>query len=107
MKYWLSLIVLICSFSSMAEFSNTILGGEFRLRNDNKDLSYSVNDKRNTTQMRARLLVSSNLSEKLKVYIAPQATKNFGEVIAAANDENSTAISSSGDKYGAPVNHLI
>ncbi len=73
--------------------------GEFRLRNQNREHSFSNADRRNLIQLRARAQVEIKLPENLNFTMVPQGTKTYGEVIATSNDENNTSRLSSGDKF--------
>ncbi len=77
--------------------------GEFRLKNEHKQLEHSSSDKHNTFQMRARLSLDFETESGLNFVFTPQATKNYGEIISSANDEDDSARNSSGDKYSSSV----
>ncbi len=83
-------------FAQDVEFN---YGGQLRIRNEHKELSHSTQDKRNATGLRVRMELEAKVNNNLKFYIAPQATKAYGEVITEANDESLTNRNSSGDKY--------
>lgn len=78
--------------------------GEFRLRNQNRELTYSNADRRNQTNLRARANFNLKIREGLSFAFTPQVTNNFGQIIASTNDPSSSSHNSSGDKYHVGVN---
>lgn len=79
-------------------------GAELRLRNENRTMEQdSTQNRRNRTQMRARMTFDAKVNENLNFHIAPQATKYYGEVINTANNAGTTNRLSSGDQYHSSV----
>jgi len=102
MKKRLSFVfVFIFAFQAAAVEFN--YNGEIRLRNLQKDLDIGLSDQKNITEMRVRASLNVVVNNKLDVVISPQATKNFGEVIASGNDESSSSKESSGDIFHGTV----
>jgi len=79
-------------------------GAELRIRNENRTMEQIPSeDRKNRTQMRARMTFDVKVNENLDFHIAPQATKFYGEVINTANDAGTTTRKSSGDQYHSAV----
>ncbi|MAE74622.1 MAG: hypothetical protein CL675_11045 [Bdellovibrionaceae bacterium] len=77
---------------------------QFRVRNHHREFSFtSSGDRRNLTEFRARLGLTGVVNDRLSFRLVPQATKNYGELISATNDENDSTRLSSGDKYHSGV----
>lgn len=106
MRVFLSCIVLLglTSETVFALTPNSLEhNGQFRVRNDHKHLGFSTSDKENQFQMRARLNLDIKTEDNVRFRFTPQATKNYGEVIATANDESNSSRDSSGDKYHSAI----
>lgn len=85
------------AFASEIQFS---YGGQFRVRNENREISSSSSDRRNQTQLRARLELEATMPSGTVLHISPQGAKNYGEIEYQSTSINSnTARETSGDKY--------
>lgn len=85
------------SIASEVQFS---YGGQFRVRNENREMSSSASDRRNQTQLRARLELEASLPSGTVLYIAPQGSKNYGEIeYQSTSATSNTARETSGDRY--------
>jgi len=104
MKIKISLLLFTGVFSLNTFAFKMDYSGEFRLRNQNRELKYSNADRRNQTAMRARANFNLKIKDGLSFAFTPQVTNNFGQVIASTNDPSSTSHNSSGDKYHVGVN---
>jgi hypothetical protein len=69
--------------------------GQFRVRNQNRELTSSNGDRRNLIQLRARTSLKVSVKKGLTLTLTPQATKTYGEV------QNS--LLTSGDQFHSSV----
>lgn len=106
----LSIAVSVSTTGAIAQTPAWMLGGQFRLRNDHKQLDHSSldhfsKDAPNTIQMRARLNLTAKINDDLLFHFSPQATKYYGQLISPQNSaDKTTDVNSSGDKYHSAVN---
>jgi hypothetical protein len=103
MKKEFSLLLALGALPTCAFGIDLDYSGEFRLRNQNREFTFSNGDRRNLIEMRARANFKVKFDENLTFNISPQATKNYGELISETNDETDTIRPSSGDKYHSGV----
>ncbi len=99
MKKEFSLLLLTGAISLSTSALEMNYSGEFRLRNQNREFTFSNSDRRNLTELRARANFNLKLNEEISFTFTPQVTNNFGQSIAETNDAGDTARNSSGDKY--------
>ncbi len=103
MKKTFSSFLLLGAFSFSTQAVEYNYSGEFRLRNQNREFTFSNADRRNLIEMRARANFNVKLDNNLSFYLSPQATKNYGELISETNDESDSVHNSSGDRYHTGV----
>lgn len=96
-------LALVSLFSVSTSALDYEYGGEFRIRNQNREHTFSNADRRNLIQLRARAQFKVKLENNLSFTMVPQGVKTFGEVISTSNDENDTSRLSSGDQYHSAV----
>lgn len=99
-------LMMVATFIGQANANESKFsyGGQLRVRNDNKELTYSSSDKHNVTQLRARMEFEATLPNGTLFHVSPQGTKNYGDVQYVTNDATSNrARVTSGDKYHSRV----
>lgn len=91
-------LLLLCATSANAlEVEHK---GQFRLRHENYDIYEGRSDKSDFTAMRLRAGLNFKIDDKRRIFIAPQAVKSFGEVIAEPQTDGTIkSRQSSGDKF--------
>lgn len=78
--------------------------GQFRLRHENYDIYEGRSDKTDFSTMRLRVGMDFKIDEKRRIFISPQAVKNFGEVYSEAQSDGSVKDrTTSGDKFDSPL----